>query len=423
MVKKITILAICCFCFIRSTAQDNTTQNQRLDFARMYLETGGYFFPGFTGKQLIHNQITPVDYAATLNPYITWGGFHFWGHTEFYVSFPLGQINLDGNAAEHKLQNSVATGARIYPWAMKKGKLRPYIGFNWGALTFQQISQNTEKSTEISKDFMLNFDAGIMYSFKSLAFRLAVNYFPNNEWQYPISKTETTQFTTPPYAIQLGLLYSFDLTKNNTQANIDRWNDYPSLSKLSYDSETFGDFFIGAGPSQSFSLNHSEYNTEKFPYLQQRLSSSTYFDLALGYHFNRANLFLALAFRNPTYITEGFDTKQTINKTSLAFEVNKFLTDYSGFAPYIGLNIAYDVIEYHEEVALSNRKINFSSIEPGLTFGWDIVPGKTNEALILRTNLRWYPCSSFTIDGLSFNFNQLEYNLIQLVFYPQRLHE
>ena len=62
-----------------------------------------------------------------------------------------------------------------------------------------------------------------------------------------------------------------------------------------------------------------------------------------------------------------------------------------------------------------------NKLDAGVTFGWDIVPGKTSEALILRTNLRWYPLSKFEIDGKKFNFSQLEYNLIQVVFYPNRL--
>lgn len=59
--------------------------------------------------------------------------------------------------------------------------------------------------------------------------------------------------------------------------------------------------------------------------------------------------------------------------------------------------------------------------EPGITFGWDIAPGKTSEALLLRTNLRWYPFSKIEIDHKAFHLSQLEYNLIQVVFYPGRL--
>ncbi|MBB3699505.1 hypothetical protein KMW28_24730 [Flammeovirga yaeyamensis] len=419
--RKIIAILIGYFCGLHLQAQDLKPQKQRLDFARMYLEIGGNFFPSFAGKQMINAEVTSIDYSATLNPYITWGGFHFWGHAEFYVTFPIGQINLDGNKVRHKLQNSVATGARIYPWALKQGKIRPYFGCNWGTLAFEHIPQTGEKYTMLSKDFLLNFDTGMIYNYRKIGFRLAVNYYPNNKWQYPLNKTEMAEISTPSYSIQLGLLYAFDATKKNTQKNLEKWNSYPNVSKLSYDAKSFGDFFIGAGPSQSFSLSNSEYNAQEFPYLQQRLSSSAYFDLAVGYHFNQFNFFTALSFRNPTYTTEGFGVKQTIKKKSLAIELNKYLIDFSGFAPYIGLNIAYDNIQYKEDVNGSKRETNVSSFEPGITFGWDIVPGKTNEAIVLRTNLRWHPYANFKVDGKAFNFSQLEYNLIQVMFYPERL--
>lgn len=260
-----------------------------------------------------------------------------------------------------------------------------------------------------------------MYNYKKTALRLGINYFPNNKWKYPVSKTEMTEIETPPVSFQLGLLYTFDLSKDNTQENIDKWNSYPRVSKLSYDAKKFGDFFIGIGPSLSFSLAKSDYNTSQFPYLQQKLTSSSYLDIAVGYHFNKANLFTAISYRNPAYKTEGFGTSQTIKKTSITLEVNKFLTDYSGFAPYIGVNVAYDQLDYKHIVDDLKKQQSFTNaVEPGITFGWDIVPGKTNEALILRTNLRWYPFSKFELDNKQFNFSQLEYNLIQIVFYPER---
>lgn len=422
----ILIIALNCLNVVAVHAQDATSPNKRVDFAKMYLETGATYFTSFIGKQLIDGNVSDFESSATINPYLTWGAFHFWGHTEFYVTFPLNQINLNkGSAANHELSHSVATGAtgaRIYPWAMSEGKLRPYIGLNWGALSLNQILPPDENHPEISKDFMLNFDAGVMYNHQKFSVRLGVNYFQDNEWQYPLSKTQMAEIRTPQFSAQLGVLYSFDVTKNNKQKNIDKWNSYPSVSKLSYDAHSFGDFFIGAGPSQSFSLSNSEYNANYYPYLAQKISSSAYIDLALGYHFNKANLFAALSFRNPTFDTEGFGTKQSIKKTSVAFEINKFLTDYSGFAPYIGVNVAYDRIDYSVHTdGMSSQQPTSTTIEPGLTFGWDIVPGKTNEALILRTNLRWYPFSEFEVDGERFNFSQLEYNLIQVVFYPERL--
>ena len=423
MKLKRVFALICALCFNLLMAQDSSLVKKRLDFAKMYFEGGLSLLPSFTGKQLVNGQELVFAHSASLNPYLTWGGFHFWGHTEFYVTFPLNQLNLtEYPETNHELIQSVATGARFYPWAMKEGKLRPYLGLNWGALEFRQILKPNEDQTKLAKDFMLNYDAGLMYNYRKLALRLGVNYFADNRWEYPLSTGQMTEIKTPPLSFQMGLLYTFDATKSGPEEDIEEWNQYPRLSQLSYGAKRFGDFFLGAGPSLSFSLARSDYNASHFPYLQQRLASQNYFDLALGYHFNKANIFTALSFRNPTFGSEGFGTRQSIKKTSLALELNKFLLDYSGFAPYIGINVAYDHFDYEQELAGNTSKHSHSNpLEPGLSFGWDIVPGKTNEALILRTNLRWFPFSKFIVDGENFNFSQLEYNLIQVVFYPQRL--
>ncbi len=412
-------LFICTFII----AQEDSSKKNRLDFAKTYFEIGGTYLPSFTGKLLENNTITTFNHSATLNSYLTWGAFHFWGHTEFYVTFPLSQLNLNKkNRVSHELSHKVSTGVRIYPWAMKERKIRPYIGANWGAIDFKQVLKPDENQSRLSKDFMLNYDAGVIYNYKKLALRLGINYFTDNKWQYPLSKTLLSEIRTPRVSLQIGLLYSFDSTKDTSEENIEEWNSYPTVSKLSYNANKFGDFFIAAGPSISFSLSKSEHNTIQFPYLQQKLTSKNYLDITLGYHFIKANLFTALSFRNPSFETEGFGSKQTIKKTSLALEINKFLTDYSGFAPYVGLNVAYDRFNYEQNIdGIKTQKTVTNKIEPGVTLGWDIVPGKTNEAIILRTNLRWYPFSKFNVNGRKFNFSQLEYNLIQVVFYPERL--
>lgn len=422
---RITTLATACLISIGLYAQDSTIsdKNKRLDFARTYFELGGSFMPSFTGKQLQNGQINTFQHSASINQYLTWGAFHFWGHGEFYVNIPLSQnlLNKD-NERSFKLIHSVATGFRIYPWAMKEKSLRPYVGFSWGALDFQQIIKPEEYQPRLSKDIMLNFDAGITYQHRKFGGRIGLNYFPDNEWKYPLNETVKEKITSPPIAVHFGLFYTFDSSKNSKHKETDSWNDFPRLSKLSYNATKSGDFFVAIAPSSSYSLNPSKYNQSEFPYLKEKLLSKPYFDLAVGYQFNQSNMFLALTYKNPRFETSGFGTKQRIEKNSLTLEAAKFLTDYTGFAPFIGVNLALDQLKYTEDTGDVERELQFKNQwEPGLTIGWDIVPGKTSEALILRTNLRWYPFSSFEVDNTKFDFSQLEYNLIQLVFYPDRL--
>ncbi|WP_166925158.1 hypothetical protein [Flavobacterium poyangense] len=396
-----------------------------MNFAKTYFEVGGTYVSPFKGKKNQDNTIVTFDHAATINQYLTWGGFHFWGHAEFYVTFPLNQFYLKEKPKDtYKLEQSVVTGARIYPWAIEEGKLRPFIGIGWESLEFKQSIDSDESSTKLAKDFLLNLETGLLYNYKNFGLRFAVLYNADNQWEYPLDKVQKAKIKTPPISASLGLLYSFDSSKDTAKENIDKWNSYPTVSRLSDHATRTGDFFIGVGPSLSFSLSKSDYNKMNLPYLKDRLVSKNYFDIAVGYHFNKANLFTALSFRNPKFQTKGYGTEQTIQKTSLALEVNKFITDYNGFAPYIGVNLAYDKLSYKLKTDDLTSTIKYKGkLEPGLTVGWDIVPGKTDEALILRTSLRWYPLSEFDVDGQNFSFKQLEYNLIQLVFYPERLQK
>ncbi len=417
------ILLLLAIWSISLEAQDTLNQKrERLDFAKNYFEIGGSFQPSFTGKYLKNGTVTDYENSAGVVQYLNWGGFHFWGHGEFFITFPLNYLAFKKNEeTSSQLLHSVVTGARFYPWRYKEKRITPYGGVNWSAVDFKQVVTPEDHHPSLSKDFMVGLDAGVLYGYKNFSLRLGASYLPNTSWEYPISKTQKATVKTPDFSIQLGLMYSMDMTKSTEEANIEKWNDYPTVSKHALGKSSFGNFFIGAGPSISFSLKKSAYNQSELPYLNERLASSNYFDIAAGYTFNKAGMFTSISFRNPKFETEGFGMTQTIKKTSVLLEVNKFLIDYSGFTPYLGINLAYDRIKYSEVDEDTSRALNFQEFEPGVTLGWDILPGKSQEALILRTNLRWYPLSSFEVDGFKFDFSQLEYNLIQVVFYPERL--
>jgi len=35
-----------------------------------------------------------IDFGSTLMPRLTIGGIHFWGHVDFYVTFPLSFLTI-----------------------------------------------------------------------------------------------------------------------------------------------------------------------------------------------------------------------------------------------------------------------------------------------------------------------------------------
>ena len=394
----------------------------RLNFAKTYFELGGQFSPSFIGKRVLsNNTVQSFENSASIVHYINIGGLHFWGHADFYISIPLAQLNLKKNdSTNFQFNQSVVTGARFLPWVFKDNKIIPFIGASWAVVNFKQEIKPNNNQPLFSKNKLL-FDAGLLYGKESFMARLGVNFYPDNKWEYPLTETNFQQIQTPNWSAYLGLVYAFESThsKNMGTENA-KLNGFPKVSSPSMNANKKRDFFIGIGPSTSFMLTNSDYNESKFSYFNKKAISNTYFDIAFGYHFNKLGLVTALSFRNPKFTNKAYGTKQIVKKNSFVLEAYKYLTDYSGFTPYIGVNLAYNNINYSEKNNATNLNITYNNLTPGITFGWDILPGKTEQWFVLRTNLRWFPFESINIEGKEFNLNQIEYNVIQAVFYPSR---
>ncbi len=419
--KRLTLLTM--LMTIVSVSQGQDEEKKRLDFARTYFELGGNLFQSFDGMGMVNDQLSEIKNPWSFMPYLNWGGFHFWGHAEFFVSFPLGQLLLADRESQFTYNHYVVTGGRYLPWAYETNKLRPYLGMSWSSVAYQQSTQVGNDAPEMVKEFLWIPDLGVLYGVQNFTFRAGITYYRNNQWHYPVSASRFELVSTPGVSFQLGLVYSFEQSHDKRSKVNDKWNSYSRFSRVGRGASEVGNFFLGVGPSSSFSLNSSQYNQQTFPFLSQQLTSSNYFDVAIGYQLNTVDMFMALSYRNPVFKTKGFGREQTIKKSSVSLELNKYIIDFSGFAPFIGVNVAYDQLRYTESENTDSRQLKFKGMEPGLSFGWDIIPGKTDEFLILRTNLRWYPFSSFKIDGMDFDFSQLEYNLIQVVLYPGRIKQ
>lgn len=406
-----------------SIAQEYIKEGRnRLNFAKTYLEIGGQFSPSFAGKRLLgNNTVQSFEHSASILPYLTIGGLHFWGHAEFYFQAPLAQFTANENdSTSFRYTPFVGTGGRFLPWAYRENRIRPFIGANWAIANFKQETKPTNNQPAFSKS-SLSFDAGILYGKGSFMARLGVNFYPSNKWNYPVTENNFQQIQTPNWSTYIGIVYAFESTRSkNLETENQRLNKYPKVSKHRLNARKRGDYFIGIGPSSSFMLQNSTYNESVFPYFNKKAISNGFWDIAIGYHFNYAGIVTALSYRNPTFSNDGYGSTQRISKNSFALEAYKFLTDYSGFAPFLGINLTYDNTEYAERTNTQTKNLSFNDVTPGITIGWDILPGKTEQWFVLRTNLRWYPFSSINIDGKRFSQSQLEYNIIQAVFYPSR---
>ena len=412
-----TVLCLSC---ASTFAQDYVDEGKnRLNFAKTYFELGAQYSPSFTAGTLLENSID--QNAAAITPYLNVGGIHFWGHADFYISIPLSQFMLgEENFKDYRHDQSVVTGMRFLPWAYRDNKLRPYVGLSWTVSHFKYNLTEEDAQPLWSKNH-LNADLGLIYGKGNSMFRLGMNFMPDNTWDYPIASGLVEQIETPKWGVNVGFVYSMETTKSkDSQEENNRLNQYEPLSAPTLNAKSVGDWFIGLGPSSSFLLSSSDYNQTYFPFLNDKPISKAFMDFGLGYHLNKKGLVFALAYRNIKFENNGFQVEQQIAKQSIVLEAYKYLTDYNGFTPYVGLNIGGSKIKYAETTASDLVNEQLYSYTPGFTFGWDILPGKTEHKFVLRTNLRWFPFEEFDQKGLSFSLNQLEYNVIQLVYYPSR---
>ncbi len=136
-------LAFVFFCCLSSAAFSQVTidsvytykkLNRSLSFAQLTL--GGDVLCLSGGQRIASDGAQ--DFGAGFMPRFTIGGMHFWGHADFYVTFPLG-INVQQKpafAGKFRQLENVETGLKIYPIALRPGRLSPYVGISFQPFQF-----------------------------------------------------------------------------------------------------------------------------------------------------------------------------------------------------------------------------------------------------------------------------------------------
>jgi hypothetical protein len=405
------------------TAQEYKTEGRkRLNFAQSYFELGTQVYPAFNGFRYNESETSryeSIRNPATVVPNLQIGGIHFWGHADFYISIPLAHIGTkEGN--RFQLDESVVTGARYLPWAFRYKRLTPYFGAAWTVRTYKQGAKGTAVPPKLIEN-KLRFDAGLVFGQAHWLLRLGFVAYPNADIRYPVSKTSFETIHLPRISPHVGFSWLIETTKTKGMDEINRTlNEYPALSNPRLQNSLKSGWFLGLGLSSTWILTPSERNTAQFPYFNKRGISNSFPDMAAGYHFSNLGLMTALSFRNMKFSQAGYQSEQTLKRNSLVLEVSKFLFDYHGFTPYLGAAIGIENYRLQEKSEAGSLDLTKSKLSEGLVFGWDILPGKTRQRWVLRTNLRYFPFENLTVQGQKLNLGQLEYNVIQLVWYPGR---
>ncbi|MEL6942841.1 MAG: hypothetical protein AAFO82_09250, partial [Bacteroidota bacterium] len=350
---------------------------------------------------------------AFLTPAVNVGATHFWGYTDFYISINTTAIRFGEDEFKNRTAYRVFTGMRLYPFPSKPKSLRPYLGYKFAALTYSQ--ENSIGQTANTTKVRSFFDAGLTYQSENYYLYLAYNRLFDNNLDFALSRSSMESIKTAAQFVSLGINFMLDTTAGNEDCEACYHFD-----KVFGTSNKNG-WYIGIGPSAAFPLQKSEYITDFAPFLNQFQMPRVFPELSLGYHFTKTDLLVNASFRSISQQRNAYDFEQQFNRRSLVLESFKTLGDYHGFVPYLGIGLSLEDMRLQEtDSGTAITDVSSTQITPSFIFGWDIRPARKGDIWVLRTNLRYTPFLQLEHKGRTVSAQQLEFNFIQFVYYPQR---
>ena len=347
------------------------------------------------------------------------GGTHFWGHAEFYFSAQIVKLfQSTHEGLNYKLQQGDVFGIKYYPWRIEHGKLRPFIGISLTHTDYHQEDKIKDLSYGNTSQLSLPLHAGLTFNYKQSLFELSMRYNYHSQIPYYISKTERADVNIPKFTISLGYRWMPDVTLPGERRYEDGTVDAKIRSLQA--KKKMNSFYLAVGPSSAFFINVSKYN-ESRPWLGKNVVSPGFLEFGGGYFNYKLQSHAYLFYRKYHTKLDAFGTTQKLSREALTLEAHHYLFDYHGFDPYIGAGISYEHLFFHEHTNGDEDK-NYKNemFAPSIVFGWDILPDKLL-FLTVRTNVRYFPTLHIDTPEGRLDMQQIEFNFIQLVLYPDRM--
>ena len=416
--KRIFLLLL----FSNTVHAQTAEKENRFDFAQTTIGLNLYY-SGNGSTQFVdeNGELQSYNLGHQIYPALHFGGLHFWNSTELYFALPLGSLfrkNLKNNT-QVSLNTSDIFGIKYYPWKIYNQTFRPFVGASIGAINYQQKSYVKYLNGALVSKIVFPFSTGMSWRKNRHLVDFTIKFNPESKLNYYISKNQNTSVNTPSLYLGVSYIILLEGTKGNQSFH------YSGKERKKYlelkEKNLLNSFYVAIGPSLAFFTKKNHYNTSVRPYLHSTLTSNVFLDFNLGYYYEPLNGFVDIAFRNIKTQTDAFGTEQSTIRKSILIEANKYLLDYQGFVPYLGLGLGFEQLNFTENEAQQTVEIDRKKVRPTITFGWDVLPTKL-EYMTLRTNLRYTPDLSVEHKGYKIPMAQLEFNIIQLVFYPQRFY-
>ncbi|NQZ74736.1 MAG: hypothetical protein HRT61_01285 [Ekhidna sp.] len=375
------------------------------------------------GNTFIHGldgSFESYDLPSTSRGRIVMGGTHFWGHADIYIAIPIMFPRVQEQNQDIFFTTGVETVFKFYPWQLEYGKFRPYVGLSLAPNYFEQDNNLLALSegpqlTHVSVPLL----AGLSYMHKNKVVEAGITWNYANRQDYYFDRFTFRAIETPPLFASFALKFMFDTTVGAEDSwesgRTEKW-----INGLAKEGKLNG-FFIGAGLSSAWWMGKSSYNQENRPFVKN-YGISLMGDFSLGYYWHKPDLNVALVYRGYGSSVDVYGVNQALRRRSFGLEVTKYVLDYHGFDPFIGPVITNERLSFKESVdGILTHDLEESGIDWGITFGWDIRPDR-NQSIILRTSLRYFPALDMQItDSQQISFDNMEFNFIQLVFFPNRM--
>ncbi|MEM6846026.1 MAG: hypothetical protein AAF632_27695 [Bacteroidota bacterium] len=369
--------------------------------------------PGGDTQFVQNGVVEKTSFGNTFIPRITLGGIHFWGHADFYVTFPLSLLSLRSKPDffdQLSYTHGIETGMRVYPLKVQPKRLSPFVGISFRSFSYQHLlneDEYTEGSPRYSK-MIAPLQLGATYTTDKYLISASAYYQFQDEIDYHISPTQTGRTMFSPISFNLSFLRYWDTDRFMREPKVVRNlnNQYHMLKK----ENRLNAWYWGLGPSAGLQISRSGYLENNFPYLYDQYSSGFMPDVTFGRFFNKPDMNVGVSFRTLGDRLTGFDTEIRLRRYSFMLETYKNLFNWLGFVPFVGVTGSM------ENLRANVNGTEYQETKPalGLIFGWDIRVTKTGTSL-LRTNLRWIPDLHLEIEGDKMMFDHLEFNFIQWV--------
>lgn len=374
--------------------------------------------PGGTTAYSTASQPEEVAFGPSVSPRLTIGGMHFWGHADFYVTFPLNFLNIGSTPQPfslHELTHGIETGAKFYPWKVKEGRISPFAGISFRPLNYRYELNDSQWTfaNPAYRQMIYPLNIGATYTTANYHLNLSAYYQTLQAIPYYLSPDQVSDISLSRWSFQIGVLKYIDTDRSmRTPSALEQIN---LKHKILKNENKLNSWYIGIGPSAALETSNSPFIQNNFPYLENQSSGSFMPDITTGKYLYKPDLNIGLSYRRMGERMEAFDTQLNVGRQSLMMETYKFLFNYLGFVPFVGITGSWEWLttEVNGTVYQENKPA------AGFILGWDIRVVHTNTGL-LRTNLRWTPDLHMTVEGEKMMFNHLEFNFIQYVHFIGR---